>query len=195
MLEFKKLLRSGRIPRVHPNGFIQLDLNEEHSMRLHVWPLAELPNRQKTNHPIHDHSFDMTSMVLTGKLVNETLVFDVISMVGWTPHRTWPSYREYRGVKIGSEETILEPTGNYGLLSTAKRQHITTGQSYQVPAKTFHNSIAEGLTATLMSKLDGQPYNPRVLVPVGVEPDNDFRREQTKPEILWEQIELALAAC
>jgi hypothetical protein len=191
MLEFKKLLRSGRIPRVHPNGFIQLDLNDEHSMRLHVWPVAELPDRQKTRHPIHDHSFDMVSTVLTGKLINESIVF----LTAANHPSLIPNHQEYRGVKIGQEETVLRPTGNYGSLTTMSFQDILPGQSYRVPAKTFHNSIAEGLTATLMSKLDGEPYNPRVLVPVGVHPDNEFRREQTKPEILWEQIELALAAC
>jgi|HubBroStandDraft_1064217.scaffolds.fasta_scaffold145480_1 hypothetical protein len=191
MLEFKKLLRAGRTPRVHPNGFIQLDLNDEHSMRLHVWPVAELPDRQKTRHPIHDHSFDMVSTVLTGKLINEMLVF----LVPTDYPDLIPNHQEHRGVKIGKEETILKPTGIFGSVTDIGREVILPGQSYRVPAKRFHNSIAEGLTATLMSKLDGEPYNPRVLVPVGVHPDNDFRREQTKPEILWEQIELALAAC
>jgi hypothetical protein len=191
MLEFKKLLRAGRIPRVHPNGFIQLDLNDEHSMRLHVWPAIELPDRQRTRHPIHDHSFDMVSTVLTGKLINEMLVF----LLPTNYPDLIPNYQEHRGVKIGQEETILKPSGIFGSVTDISREVILPGQSYRVPAKTFHNSIVEGLTATLMSKLDGEPYNPRVLVPVGVHPDNDFRREQTKPEILWEQIELALAAC
>src|SRR5579863_4541316 len=184
MLEFRKLLQAGRSPRMHPNGFIQLDLNEEHSLRLHVWPLIELPDRQKTNHPIHDHSFDMTSTVLTGKLTNEILVFDTAD----------EGYREFRGVKIGLEETVLEPTDNYGGIFVAKREHIPAGRSYRIPARTFHNNVAEGLTATLMTKWDGEPYNPRILVPMGVEPDNEFRREQLDPKILWEQIELALAA-
>lgn len=191
MLEFKKLLQSGRTPRVHPNGFIQLDLNDEHSMRLHVWPATELPDRQKTRHPIHDHSFDMVSTVLTGKLINEMLVFllptDYPDLI--------PNHQEHRGVKIGQEETILKPSGIFGSVTDISREVVLPGQSYRVPAKMFHNSIAEGLTATLMTKLEGESYNPRVLVPVGVHPDNEFRREQTNPKILWEQIELALAAC
>ncbi len=191
MLEFKELLRSGRSPRVHPNGFIQLDLNDEHSKRLHVWPSIELPDRQKTKHPIHDHSFDMMSTVLTGKLTNETLVFLSTSD---HPH-VWEDHQEYRGVRIGEEETILEPTGNFGCICVVKQECIRAGESYRIPAKAFHNNFADGLTATLMVKLSSEPYNPRILVPVGVEPDNEFRRENTRPEILWEQIELALARC
>src|SRR5271166_2045360 len=145
MLEFKKLLRSGRIPRVHPNGFIQLDLNEEHTLRLHVWPLIELPGRQKTNHPIHDHSFDMASTVLTGKLINEMLVFLNVS-----DHPDLiPNHREYRGVRIGAEETILKPTGNFGCIAAMYQEEVPAGHSYRIPAKVFHNNIAEGLTATI----------------------------------------------
>lgn len=41
-------------PRVHPNGFIQLDISE--TDRLHVWH-PSLPYRQKTFSPVHNHIF------------------------------------------------------------------------------------------------------------------------------------------
>ena len=37
-MSFTDQLRAlGRKPRVHPNGFIQLDLNDAGTRRLHVW--------------------------------------------------------------------------------------------------------------------------------------------------------------
>ena len=57
-------------PRVHPNGFIQLDLNQDASMRLHVWPdesEGHVPC-QETKTTIHDHKFDMQSMIVYGSL-------------------------------------------------------------------------------------------------------------------------------
>src|SRR5882672_5609107 len=66
---YEELRQQPRRPRLHPNGFIQLDLTEDLSKRLHVWPDEPL-QAQLTRHPIHDHSFDMKSEILAGCLAN-----------------------------------------------------------------------------------------------------------------------------
>ena len=50
------LVRARRVatPRVHPNGFIQLDLNAEGTLRLHVWPDGPFP-KQRSDSTIHEH--------------------------------------------------------------------------------------------------------------------------------------------
>src|SRR5687768_2884644 len=82
----------GGNPRVHPNGFIQLDLEDVpeswhashkqgHSgaaRRMHIWnpPGVELPHQQTVNE-IHDHVFDMKSNVVRGVLVQRLYEFKV----------------------------------------------------------------------------------------------------------------------
>src|SRR4051812_11171605 len=61
------LRKYNKQPRVHPNGFIQVDINE--AERLHCWH-PKLPYRQKTYHPIHNHIFTFDSVILTGRLIN-----------------------------------------------------------------------------------------------------------------------------
>src|SRR4051812_43978314 len=51
-------------PRVHPNGFIQLDLKP--GLRLHVWDVQIKAQEPPT--PVHDHIFDMRSQVLLGQI-------------------------------------------------------------------------------------------------------------------------------
>ena len=53
-----ELKERGISPRVHGNGFIQVDLT--HDTRLHVWGDKRIP-RQNTYTPIHDHVFGFKS--------------------------------------------------------------------------------------------------------------------------------------
>ncbi len=52
-------------PRIHGNGFIQVDLDELH--RLHLWDVM-IP-RQSVDSSIHDHAFGFESRTLQGMLV------------------------------------------------------------------------------------------------------------------------------
>jgi hypothetical protein len=51
MYSYDELRDSDNYPRVHGNGFIQLDLPD--GKRLHVWD-EDIP-RQKVNTSMHDH--------------------------------------------------------------------------------------------------------------------------------------------
>jgi hypothetical protein len=179
-----KLLAKGRRPRLHPNGFIQLDLTDNGSTRLHVWPDISLP-AQKTSHPIHDHIFDMVSTVISGKLMNK--------MYESVPGN--PSHELHVAERINGNDTILAATGLRGQLHTKRVDMIQTGQSYFVPAHHLHETIHLGLAATLMTKTSTPERGdrPHVAVPIGVEPDNDFRRETIDEEVLWSIIERATA--
>src|SRR3546814_6146607 len=72
-LDLKAVRERGGRPRVHGNGFIQLDLTERG--RLHIWGAPRIP-RQKTATPIHDHVFGFESTVAVGRPVN--LVFRIV---------------------------------------------------------------------------------------------------------------------
>ncbi len=173
------------VPRVHPNGFIQVDLDVSH--HLHVWH-PSLPYRQKTYHPIHDHTFYFRSYVYSGRMVH--VVYELKpESPGWPgTHTIW------RREKQTDEETILKTRMNeppvipmYAMVDV-----IQPGMSYFFAPFKFHESLTNEPTLTIITKkpkpwgLDGA--TPRILVPIGVEPDNTFIRADVNRETLWKLI-------
>jgi len=184
---YEELRALSSVPRLHPNGFIQLDLVPNQSIRLHVWPDEEL-RAQKTRHPIHDHSFDMTSEILTGGLTNLIYEFQATEY-----NKQITLYRAKR--LPDSQETILAPAimkMNTGYLRLRHADIYYPGSKYSLSKFILHDSIPHGLTATMMTKTRVSDYSPLVAIPKGIEPDNDYRRDSVDPEILWSFISRAI---
>jgi hypothetical protein len=189
--------KAGEKPRVHPNGFIQLDLVLDGSRiaqtRLHVWPDRDDIPTQSVATTIHDHRFDLRSTVLTGTLLQRR--YDV-SLTETPTHEIYiAQYPEDR------KESVLGPSGvRVAVEDPGKRAGVlygievfTEGFSYTQPMYTFHDTQWSGLTATLMEKVaEDKAHEPRVLVPLGHEPDNTFVRAVVDEELLWDYIERAL---
>ena len=60
-------------PRLHHNGFVQLDLPNR--VRLHVWP-EHPPKRPNVLGMIHDHVYGFDSEILRGSIQNLIYEFD-----------------------------------------------------------------------------------------------------------------------
>lgn len=174
-------------PRVHPNGFIQLDLTE--NLRLHVWH-PSLPYRQRTYHPIHDHVFGLISNVYSGRLIHV--------QYGTEPdpfgsHIIW----NVQAIE-GGEESVLRPRDSQRLrLYELHTDVIQPGEEYSFGAWAFHETLANEPTLTIMEKFGNtlrtgvNSHGASVLVPYGVEPDNDFQRSAVDVDVLWKLIEEA----
>lgn len=198
---------AGAKPRVHGNGFIQLDLDVAGRTRLHVWD-DRIP-RQSSPTPIHDHVFALRSRVLCGTLIHEELT-PVARDQGGT-HRIFRAQQEE-----GTQNTILVPDVGEVVLDVEQRLVLGAGSVYTFPAYALHQTNYRGTTATIMRKIPAShpggcmagsesrcappgscacfDYGrPRVLVPVGAEPDNEFRRDAFAPEPLWLIIAEALS--
>jgi hypothetical protein len=188
--------------RVHPNGFIQLDLipvaedwhasyQKGHSgatLRLHIWnpPDHDLPH-QKTVNEIHDHVFDMHSTVIKGVLQQW-----LYSFVVGTHHAA--THELYRAVYDKKSDSRLEASGVRGVLRIEGGLPVTAGNSYSQPAFTLHDSDAQDCVVTVMSKTEVHEGNPVVLCPIGEEPDNSYDRATAAPEdYLWSAVEAAIA--
>jgi hypothetical protein len=175
----------GARPRVHGNGFIQLDLDPE--QRLHIWGHPDIP-KQSVPTPIHDHVFGFHSELLIGRLVNVVYDFMPIPYEG----ETWEVYEPE--VRHG-EDTVLQPTGETGSVRMRHAQLLVAGSSfiseYDFAPFVFHEMFAPEPSATIITKrgptLRENPTGrkPRVLVPEGVEPDNEFDRYNNDPNDLW----------
>ena len=171
-------------PRVHPNGPIQLDLDEEKRYRLHVWmknPIAQ----QVVSTPIHDHAFDLESWVLYGLLRNITY--------GFHHTQTRPSYRLWEVVAMEGSETNLKPTDELGYLHEVTNDIIQAVEQYHIPPYVLHWAFPEtDVVVTLISKKPRRPQAPSVAVPINEKPDNDFRRGDVEQNLLWPIIAEAL---
>ena len=181
--EIKEAYEAGRSPRVHPNGFLQLDLRAdpglpERKRRLHIFD-DELP-RQVVRTSIHDHIFDMGSFVVKGTVLNDF-------------YSVYPDpegeYEVHQARETKCTETNLHSTGQRVSRRIKSTTYVYMGESYTFPAFEFHDSRHEGRTVTIMTKLGVKVGTPKVLVPVGAEPDNSFSREKQDIPALWALIE------
>jgi hypothetical protein len=188
----EKFLRGlGNRPRVHGNGFVQLDITPR--ARLHVWGHRQIP-KAKVETPIHDHIFGFRSWGLAGLLRN--IIYDL--------DPTRDDFEMYKPRIREGEDTVLAPTGIKVGVKTRKLDVIVpkddTGRgerlpdSYDMHPWDFHETQVEGSTATLILK-DGDTLaqrpdgiQPTVLVPKGVKPDPEFSRYTAEPEQLWQII-------
>ncbi len=189
MIDLATARASGGIPRVHGNGFIQLDLTER--SRLHVWGDPRIP-RQKVSTQIHDHVFGFESTIVVGRLVNVCYRF--------VP-RSYGDFRVYVPVMRVHEDTLLKPTDVVGCIAPLLTEVIdrnTTTRTYWLRPFLFHESLApDGPAATVITKTgptqaQGSASLPRVLVPIDKVPDNDFTRYDADEDLLWRIIEQTL---
>jgi hypothetical protein len=164
-------------PRVHGNGFIQLDISK--SVRLHIFGDERIP-RQSVSTQLHDHTFGFTSKILSGTLEN------VRYSVRENPNG---KFKVYRAFVRDKEDTVLRNTNVRVTVEEAKREILKAGDSYSMVAGEFHESIPCGRVVTIITKdgltLSQGGKSPSVLVPIGQEPDNDFNRYSLSPEELW----------
>lgn len=164
-------------PRVHGNGFLQLDLPEP-DMRLHIWPEQKLAT-QKVYTGIHNHNFSFNSRILCGALTH--IEYDGLqqSPIGlYQVYKTTPRDREDKGLVLASPYRYNLKYGRFFLLPQ--------GSYYSFKYGNFHDSRGNGLTATIMRKTRVEPLTEvYVLCEQHEVPDNDFNRYQFKDEQLW----------
>lgn len=169
----------GAEPRVHGNGFLQLDLSPVE--RMHIWDNS-LPH-QEGDSSIHNHSFGFTSTILLGTLVNTILEPTFEAKRGafeYELYRTWPT----KGAN-----TDLMPTGvrcNFRVVST---NMYNAGDTYEMPVGLFHLSLPLGRTLTVIEKHPRMDAAPIVAARIGVTPDNSYDRHGFEAGPLWALID------
>jgi len=135
---------------------------------------------------IHNHRFGFTSYVLVGRTFD--VRYHVLPIVAPTSK---PAFRVYEAVPRFQEDTRLEPTKEMVVAEVSHVEFLEAGDVYTFPPLEYHEHVPTRETvATFMQKGFSVPdYNPRILVPVGVEPDNDYNRYQRPVEELWEVVD------
>lgn len=182
-LDYASLRKGGASPRLHPNGFVQLDLGNH--KRLHIWPETPLiPGVRKE--PIHDHTFSFDSEVLLGSLTN--IVYELIE----DESGNFQLYTVKPFLAVGKESPLIKLDDRKYYLSVSERITVEAGHSYHFDAFRFHDSEPHGLTASIMSYSEvDSSKTARVLREIGQLPPEIFDRNQIDSEILWQEIENA----
>ena len=208
-LQLSDLRKNAGKPRLHGNGFLQLDirvhLDEDAKVykdgRLHIWSRKLLPYRQTVYTGIHDHVFDFESFILTGELIHRVFTPEYISEIDdYTKAQILngdylynaQAYNMYMATPRDREDTELVKMNNHLCYVTEgeiAEYHYSKDERYIFEAFRFHETVAETYTATLMFKTASYPCRPRILCKYGEEPDNKFSRYQVSEEILWKEIE------
>lgn len=167
-------------PRVHGNGFIQLEMTKR--IRLHVWPeVGQELKSQKVYTGIHTHRFNFRSAVIKGSLVHREYHFQ--------PAKDG-AYRLY----TPTSNERLEATGRVGNMVVRKTIALVEGQEYTFAAGLFHETLSGG-AVTLMEKTDQFDIPVYVACPVDKEPDNIFDRDEDNTDrTLWAMIFNAMTA-
>ncbi len=183
ILDVDRLRKLEARPRLHGNGFIQLD---QPAGRLHIWPFPAL-TAQSVSTQIHNHRFSFESWVLLGRTL------DVRYEVFHTYNPAEVTHVAHEAVAREKEDTVLLPISSEATCQARRTavRLLEAGDHYYFPPFEYHEHLPTRTTvATLMLKRrEFLDYRPRVLVPIGMEPDNDFNRYQVSRDLLWQVIE------
>lgn len=182
-ISFKKLKDSPYRPRIHPNGFIQLDISD--NLRLHVWVKEPLAKR-KVDTPIHDHPFGFDSFVIYGQIGN--VIYDVLP----STNGTYNVYQVMPYTTIREDAPLERDKSSYELQRT-KEFWTNEGERYHLEPYVFHETKISDLSATIIRVAPFDSRIPaRVLCHSSMSPDRLFDRYAVDQSVLWGVIEEVL---
>ncbi len=155
--------------QVHGNGILRIRLQDD--LYLHIYD-PRIP-RQKVRTDIHDHRFGFISKVLQGEL-------------------TQIKYRTTLGPQGGVKYRLAEVNGQVenGLRLTLTLEELIViqnktykaGEEYSLHPQEIHQVFSPGFTITLLKKTEYSGIEPRIFIPEGQVPDNDFDNSEKE---LW----------
>lgn len=174
-------LRDGTLkPRYHNGiGFAQVYLDKE--VRLHVWR-QEFPNIPEAFGTRHNHRYDFISTVLVGAMTNITLDYRYNPTGYFRLYKIQPAH-------LGPADPILDETVAYDIV-VSKIEVVPAGESYTFPKGVYHEGRSNGITATILKKLNQEDSWAGILAPADQEPEHGMARETiTQDELLRLMIE------
>ena len=176
---FEKVKQIGKNIRVHPNGFIQLDL--EDGYRLHFF-LDDAAYERFPHTPIHTHAFVLESRVLLGEVTN--IEFEVRE----DPQGSLSVYTAQN-----MESPLEKRVGKTYSISGKKEQVVGIGEEYRVRVGIFHESLHKGDTVTVVRKIkEGMDVSMSceidVLCKKEQEPSEAYDRKDIPEAVLWSKV-------
>lgn len=167
--------------RIHPLGFffLQNAAGEGETRRTHVW-LPNAPERPENDR--HQHSFDIESVVIVGRLRSELYRFK---------EEARGPEAEYAVTYHGSK-SVLRPSGRRGRLLPIASFETTAGASYRLEAGVVHRVIvvAKPCITVVRAREQGAP-----IFSYGSEDEASFDRRPCTAEEAEQIRHHLLSAC
>lgn len=144
------------VTRLHPLGFTHAELTslagapDGERFRFHVW-LGDTEGRDNLG-DLHEHTWDLTSLVLAGSVMDTTL------------RASRNSLGRYQGSRIiYGERNSSQLIGRFNLEPLESRR-VEPGAVYTIPSRTVHlNEVGSKPTVTLVRSIeDNLGYGPLV---------------------------------
>lgn len=172
--------------RIHGNGFLQAETTCGN--KFHVWD-ERLP-RQKVQTLLHNHNHGFRSTLLIGDLRWVEYGINVIHFdLPWLPDQPPAGiFQAHQCVPRKGKDTELEPMGVMVELINKREFNVTEGSVYDWPLDmnlyhevhpVFFNERRTRELPRVVTFVERGEYcdeEPTVLVPLGVNPDNEFDR-------------------
>lgn len=185
--DFDYVLQHGRNIRIHPNGFIQIDVKDESGTphRVHIWSpvLVNKPSVPSTG--VHDHVYSFRSYIIKGRMQHN--FFNLI------PAEESP-FDLYEAVKTEREDTVLQLVDKvYDVVWDGERSRMYGDRStglpvtYDIEAGEFHRVEVAGICVTVIRYLQRTSNSgARVVFRKGDTPLKKFSRYAVDAGELWE---------
>lgn len=151
-------------PTWHPLGFVHSKLADNtcgETYRLHLW-FANKKAMQPQEHKIHDHLFDVESIVLKGSVVSNEYDLAPVKLNSLITHRTLR-------VNYAKNGPILYEDGATGQIVKKEQCTVNEGASYQIKRTVLHESSIYSSEIAITLVRTSNPlitYNPRIVVPI-----------------------------
>jgi hypothetical protein len=160
----------------HPLGFFYgiQQISDRNTMRFHLWPEKwRIPVDQVAGQ-IHDHIFELNSLIITGELFHQT--FDFLPDSGGD--------HEILKVQYNHSQSRLVRSNEFGRLRMKLEETFRPGEVYRVPNGTIHRANpAQAPAATLVLAVTPiKQQSPRVVLGAGEAIPGSFQRAPLNPE-------------
>ncbi len=171
------------VPRFHGNGFIQVYLNS--LTRLHIWS-PEFPQTRVQNARIHSHRFAFRSKVLLGCLHDDQYEVRHCPNTG-ADGDLYDIPEASSNVDKSAPLRFLEPV----TLRRTELRLYPAGMEYVEDGyeTSFHDSYADQLTVTVMTKIGNAPpgtWARVVCKDIGIPPDHAFENQPSQTRLVAE---------
>jgi hypothetical protein len=154
-----------RLWRHHGLGMLQSELDEQ--LRVHVWHPRLRTFAFDDFRDVHDHRFDLTSLVVVGRI--DDVHYRVREVDGRYYSDREPNTRMWAIVHAKAQDRTPQIATDLGAVHATQSACFTVGDGdwYRVPRREFHTTRVDDLAVTLVHRTHFDHEPARILGPRG----------------------------
>ncbi len=166
----------------HPLGFIYIKLfqDKNNDYRLHIWPKG-VRSFNKTQYPIHNHTYNIKSLVVSGKVGCEAYL---IEKKANSNKKLYEVHYSNLGTKLVSTDEFVE-------VEKSNISWTNAGNSYKIKKGDYHQSVVEqnAYAATVVKNYNkSSNIKPRIIVNDNDKLEYDCPTEKIENDLLLDKL-------